>query len=145
MLPRGMFWHGSKLSSLWMRSNQYSYDDKAIILLWKHSSFHLEVKPFYKFLQQTVRKLSFWLVTLFWICPGKVAQIIIEVNAQELRNRMVFQFCRCSKTRPYTSLLLFRYFTWDASKFPNSKAMIKKVASKGRKVRIILITILFIQ
>ena len=85
-------------------------------------------------------------MTLFWICPGKVAQIIIEVNAQELRNRMVFQFCRCSKTwLIYIIIALLRYFTWDASKFPNSKAMIEKVASKGRKVRIILMTIFFIR
>ena len=29
-----------------------------------------------------------------------------------------------------------RYFTWDTAKFPNSVAMIDKLAAKGRKVSV---------
>lgn len=32
------------------------------------------------------------------------------------------------------NLFLFRFFTWDANKFPNSEEMINNVASKGRKM-----------
>lgn len=32
------------------------------------------------------------------------------------------------------NVFIWRYFTWDAHKFPNSKGMIDQVAAKGRKM-----------